>query len=141
MWLSRELIEEKLLNAEFCSIADFRDRNTRRNWSVKSHRISLEGILASFGIENDNQKNNLKGLARLLNTKPDPTKPKTLGRDIGSKKRKKAEMSMAESSDEEGFGPSQMNLSSSTVLSLDEDSQVLELKRQLCEAKKEIKGS
>ena len=141
MWISRELIEEKL-PIEHCSLEDFREICKDQKWSVKSYRLGLEGILNSFGIEIDRRKNHIKALVNFLNTKPDKATPKTLGRDIGGKKRKREDTSMVISSDEEeGFAPSRMDISASTVMSLDEDPEILELKRLLCESEKENKGT
>ena len=100
MWISRELIEEKL-PIEHCSLEDFREICKDQKWSVKSYRLGLEGILNSFGIEIDRRKNHIKALVNFLNTKPDKATPKTLGRDIGGKKRKREDTSMVISSDEE----------------------------------------
>ena len=90
MWLTRELIEEKLLNAEYCSVEDFREICKDQKWSVKSYRKILEGILASFGIENDRRKNSINALVGFLNKKAEEKR----GAEIGPKKRKRMKTSM-----------------------------------------------
>ena len=132
MFIEREAIEKLLTDKGNCTLHQFRQRCSNNRWRVGAYKACIKTILVHYGIS-DEHGNGTDQVVRFLNG-GEPH------HEIRSK-RKQVDWSMAESSDdEEGFGPSTMDISASTVLSLDESAEVLELKRLLCEAEKENKG-
>ena len=133
MFIERKEIEKVLNDRGLCSSDQFASRCGNKRWRVGSYIDCINAIFDHYGIVDDRGNETTK-LVTFLNGK-------LPHRELGPKRRH-VDWSMAESSEEEeGFGPTTMDISTTSVLSLDENPEVLELKRQLCEAKKENKGT
>ena len=132
MFITRETIEKLLKDHDLCTQDQFRNRCDNKRWRVGSYKACIKKVLAHYGLSDDHG-NGTRHIVDFLNGGD-------LNHDIRAK-RKHADCSMVESSeDEEGFGPTRMDVSMTSVLSREEDSEVLELKRLLCEKTKELEG-
>ena len=121
----RILIEKKL-----CTKEKFRTNCTKGYWETRKWKTCYSAILNAFSI--DIEGNNVRDLVNFLN------KGKAW-REFPCK-RPTVDHSMVESSDEEEVEAGSHDVSMSSVLSKDEDPEVLALKRHVTEQNKELKS-
>ena len=130
MFVLRADIEKILATSGDCSVEDFAARTSKGRWHVERYQKCYVTVLAHYGI--DNNQNNARSVVRFL-------KSGDAQGEIGPKKRKRDDVSMVESSDDEGEEQDH-DVSMTSVMSLDEPQEVLFLKRKLAEQTKELKG-
>ena len=132
MFVLRADIEKLLSTSGDCSVEAFHVRTKKGRWRVDIYQKCYETILAHYGIKKDDEGSNVRSVVRFLRSGDDQG-------EIGSKKRKRDDVSMVESSDDEAEEQDQ-DVSMTSVMSLDEPQEVLFLKRKLAEKTKELKG-
>ena len=141
--MSRKGSEKACVEARECTAKQFRARSEKGMWKKNCYRRCYDAIFIKFGIENDRRNNNRARLIAFLNAKDID------GRlvdeiEIGEQ-REHFEHSYAESPDEDeeeaetSRDVTKESLNTS-VQSLDEPQEVLQLKRALTEANLEING-